>query len=275
MSLIDKIERRAPWISAPHVVLALVAGQTFFYLTGMLGMVDISRLGLAMELVRDGEWWRVLTFVFYPPATHWALVAFGLYCFYMIGGALEQEWGRAKLNLYLLAGYGLTLAAALTVPEARVDNYFAGGALFLAFAYLNPNYVFYVFMIVPVQVKYLALWLGFTSGICFSPKDCRRSYWCWRRRVTSCCFSRPPFGATSRRGGGTWRARRSGAESSVRRRRRGRGINARCAQRTAIRTSKRTSGIRRMIVVTAPSTGRRSRWRRQGVRRHEQDFEGH
>lgn len=163
MSLIDKIEGRAPWISAPHVVLALVAGQTFFYLTGMLGMVDISRLGLAMELVGAGEWWRVLTFVFYPPATHWALVAFGLYCFYMIGGALEQDWGRAKLNLYLLTSYLLTLAAAVIVPEARVDNYFAGGALFLAFAYLNPNYVFYVFMIVPVQVKYLALiaWIYF------------------------------------------------------------------------------------------------------------------
>lgn len=163
MSLIDKIERRAPWIAAPHVVLALVAGQTFFYLTGMLRMVDTSRLGLAMQLVREGEWWRVVTFVFEPPTTHWALVAFGLYCFYMIGGALEQEWGRAKLNLYLLTGYLLTVAAAALVPGTWVDNYFAGGALFLAFAYLNPNYVFYVFMIIPVQVKYLALvaWIYF------------------------------------------------------------------------------------------------------------------
>jgi hypothetical protein len=172
MSLIDKIERRAPWIAAPHVVLALVAGQTFFYLTGMLGMVDVSRLGLAMALVQAGEWWRVFTFVFEPPTTHWALVAFGLYCFFMLGGALEQEWGRARLNLYLLTGYLLTVLAAALTPSAWVDNYFAAGALFLAFAYLNPNYVFYLFMLVPVQVKYLALvawiyfgYLFFTQGL--------------------------------------------------------------------------------------------------------------
>jgi hypothetical protein len=58
------------------------------------------------------------------------------------------------------------------VPGAPVDSYFAGGALFLAFAYLNPNYVFYVFLILPVQVKYLALaawayfgYLFFTQGL--------------------------------------------------------------------------------------------------------------
>ena len=172
MSLINKIERRAPWIGFPHLVLALVVGQTFFYLTGMLGLVDTSRLGLAMDLVHSGEWWRVVTFVFDPPVTYWPLVAFGLYCFYMIGGAVEQEWGRVKLNLYLITGYVLTVTAAAIVPGSWVDNYFAGGALFLAFAYLNPNYVFYVFMILPVQVKYLALiawvyfgYLFFTQGL--------------------------------------------------------------------------------------------------------------
>jgi len=172
MSLVNKIERQFPWIAAPHVVLALVAGQTFFYLTGMLGMVDVSRLSLSMSQVLGGEWWRLATFVFYPPATHWALVAFGLYLFYMMGGALEQEWGRARLNLFLLTGYLLTVVAAALVPGARVDNYFAGGALFLAFAYLNPNYVFHLFLVLPVKVKYLAIvawvyfaYLFFTQGL--------------------------------------------------------------------------------------------------------------
>lgn len=163
MSFFSKLERRLQPLAVPHVLLAIVAGQTFFYLAMLLGLVDADRLVLAWTLVAQGEWWRLTSFVLVPPAAHWAFIAFALYMLYFFGNTLEQEWGSLRLNLFLLTGWLLTLAAAWWVPDAVVGNAFVGASVFLAFAYLNPNYTLYLFFILPVQVKWLALvmWLSF------------------------------------------------------------------------------------------------------------------
>lgn len=157
MSWLNKLERRLEPLAVHHVVLALVAGQTFFYLAEMLQMVDRSRLVLAWGLVAQGEWWRVLSFTLVPPNAHWVFIAFALYILYFLGSALEEAWGTLRLNLFLLSGWLLTVAAAWLQPTMVVNNMFIGGSVFLAFAYLNPNYVFHLFLILPVKVKWLAL----------------------------------------------------------------------------------------------------------------------
>lgn len=163
MSFFRKLERRLEPLAIPHVILAIVAGQTFFYLSALLGLIDPMRLVLSWSLVAQGEWWRLASFVLVPPDAHPIFIAFALYILYMLGSALEQEWGILRLNLFLLTGWILTVFAALLVPPAQVTNLFIAGSVFLAFAYLNPNYVFYIFLILPVKVKWLALitWLYF------------------------------------------------------------------------------------------------------------------
>jgi hypothetical protein len=49
------------------------------------------------------------------------------------------------------------VGACWIAPEAVMGNGFISGSVFLAFAYLNPNFTFYVFFILPVRVKWLAL----------------------------------------------------------------------------------------------------------------------
>ncbi len=163
MSFPRKLERRLQFLAIPHVILALVAGQTFFYLTALLGLVDPTRLLLSWALVAEGEWWRLASFTLMPPAASPVFIAFALYILYLLGASLEHEWGTLRLNLFLLTGWALTVAAAACVPDAFVQNGFIGGSIFLAFAYLNPNYVFHLFFILPVKVKWLALltWLYF------------------------------------------------------------------------------------------------------------------
>jgi hypothetical protein len=163
MSLLRKLERRLQPLAVPHVILAIVAGQTFFYLTALLGLVDPGRLVLDWKLVTQGEWWRLTSFALVPPASSPIFIAFALYMLYLLGNALEEEWGTLRLNLFLLSGWALTIVASVFVPETIVTNAFIGSSIFLAFAYLNPNYVFYIFFILPVKVKWLALitWLYF------------------------------------------------------------------------------------------------------------------
>lgn len=157
MSWFHKLERRLEPLAIPHVLLAIVAGQTFFYLAELIKLVERSRLVLAGALAAQGEWWRIFSFVLVPPDAHWALIAFALYMVYFLGNSLEEEMGVLRLNLFLLCGWALTVGVAMIAPTMVVNNAFIGGSVFLAFAYLNPTYVFYVFLIIPVQVRWLAL----------------------------------------------------------------------------------------------------------------------
>jgi hypothetical protein len=166
----QKLERWAQPLAFPHLLIGIIIGQTFFYLVTLLGLFDESRIWFAWSAVLAGEWWRLLTFAISPPDVHWAFFAFVIYCLYSLGGALEAEWGLLRFNLFLITGWFLTVAAAALVPGQVMGNGFIGVSIFLAFAYLNPNYVFQIYFIFPVRAKYLALitlflyTLGFYSG---------------------------------------------------------------------------------------------------------------
>jgi len=163
MSWFSRLEKRLAPYAIPHLTLFLVAGQAFVYLTTMLGLLDEGRLVLYPVLVLRGEWWRIFTFVVYPPGGHWLFVALALYFLYFTGNALEQAWGALRYNLFLLVGFLLTVAAAFVTPYVAASNLFVGGVIFLAFAHMYPNFTMYVFFVLPVQIKWLAVvaWIGY------------------------------------------------------------------------------------------------------------------
>lgn len=154
LHFLDRISRP---LAVPHVFSTIVAGQVFFYLVSLLGLFDESRLWFAWGPVLDGEWWRVATFLIAPPAIHWVWFAFAVACLYSLGTALEHEWGTGRFNLFLLLGAVFTIAAAYLTPNRVVGSGFIAGTIFLAFAYLNPNYVFHLYLILPVKAKWLAV----------------------------------------------------------------------------------------------------------------------
>jgi membrane associated rhomboid family serine protease len=153
---LQKLERFAQPLAVPHVFAAIVVGQVFFYLVTLLGLFDPTRLYFAWGAIFAGEWWRLLTFVVAPPDVHWVWFAFAVMFLWSLGSALEQEWGTLRFNLFLLLGAVFTLAAALLTPNRVVGSSFIAGSIFLAFAYLNPNHVFHLYLILPVKAKWLA-----------------------------------------------------------------------------------------------------------------------
>ena len=163
MSWFHKLERRLEPYAIPNLTLYLVIGQTFVFLTAMLGMLDVNKCIFVPDLVTHGEPWRLLTFVFIPPNAGWMFIAFALYLFYLFGSSLEHYWGTLHYNLFLLTGYLLTVGLAFVTPHVMATNLFIGGAVFLAFAYVNPDFVMYIFFILPVKIKWLGLiaWIGY------------------------------------------------------------------------------------------------------------------
>jgi hypothetical protein len=118
----------------------------------------ISRLWLDPHLILQGEVWRLITWIFIPPGASLLWIFFILYFYYMVGIGLEQEWGSFRFNVYYFTGMAATAAAAFIAGHGSTAIYL-NLSLFLAFAYIYPNYEILIFFIIPVKVKYLA-WLN-------------------------------------------------------------------------------------------------------------------
>jgi hypothetical protein len=158
MKALDWLERRLKWAAVPNVTLYLVFFQgVALVLTLVKGPAFLVQLLYIPFLVRAGDWWRPLTFLITPPAGNPALAIFGLYFFYLMGSALEGYWGAFRFNLYLLVGYVAALAAAWLQPFQPAQTMYFEGSVFLAFAWLYPDYIILLFFILPVKVKWLAL----------------------------------------------------------------------------------------------------------------------
>lgn len=157
MSWLNRIERRLQPLAIPHLLPAILLGQVFFYLCRLLGLLDLSPLDYSWAQTASGDWWRVFTFILYPPDAWWVFYAFCVACTYFLGSVLEHEWGTLRFNLFLIVGWLLTVLAGVLVPSATMTNTFIAGSVMLAFAYYNPDYVFRLYFVFPVRAKFLAL----------------------------------------------------------------------------------------------------------------------
>jgi len=170
--MLDQLDRRFGRFALTHVTLYLIVGQVFVTLSAMLGLLDLRQFVLIPALVVRGEPWRLITFLFFPPPVNFgsllslAFLPFAWWIFYLMCNALEHYWGAFRYNLFLLTGIVLTIAAAFLTPVSPVTNAFIGGSVFLAFAWLNPDFELALFFILPVKIKWLALitWVGYAYG---------------------------------------------------------------------------------------------------------------
>jgi hypothetical protein len=164
MSLLSTLDRRFGHLGIPRVTLYIVLGQAFFYVAQFARPDVIPRIQLIPDRVLAGEWWRLLTFIVSPPMTNPIFAFFGLYLFWLMGSALEQQWGAFRYNVYLLIAYVATIATAFFFPSFPATNTYVETTVFLAFATLFPNFEILLFFILPVKVK----WLGLLTGLFFA-----------------------------------------------------------------------------------------------------------
>lgn len=159
MRLLDKLERKYGKYSIKNLMMYIVIMNAIVFLlvyadpNGTL----IGQLVLVPELVLKGQIWRLVTYIFIPSSTSIIWIIFVLYFSYMIGSGLEHEWGSFKFNIYYFIGMlGTTIAAFIS--GAGITGYYLNLSLFLAFAYIFPNFEILVFFVLPVKMKYLG-WL--------------------------------------------------------------------------------------------------------------------
>lgn len=133
--------------------------NAFVYLLQYSGVNNLGILNFILEphLVMQGQIWRLITFVFIPPlGLNPLFLFFALYFNYLAGNGLEQEWGGFKFNVYFLCGMLVTIIMSFITGMPATSTYI-NMSLFLAFACVYPNYEILLFFILPIKVKYLAI----------------------------------------------------------------------------------------------------------------------
>lgn len=125
-------------------------------------------LSLDAGAILHGQIWRIVTFIVYPPSFGFFLfdsLFFGiiaLFMYYSLGRTLESIWGAFRFNVFFFVGMlGQVLASLIGYLVFKQNLFMTTGylnlSIFLAFAIYFPDAQFYMFFVLPVKAKWLAV----------------------------------------------------------------------------------------------------------------------
>jgi membrane associated rhomboid family serine protease len=167
MGILERLERKFGQFGIENLTSYLIVGQVVAYIASYLNSAVYPALVLQGTRVLAGEWWRLGTMVFIPIDMSPVLAVLTWYLYYLYGTVLEREWGAFRYTLYIAVGYLGAVATAFAFPGVTVGNGYIFASVFLAFAYLHPDFRLYLFFILPVKVKWLAIlaWIGMAVAL--------------------------------------------------------------------------------------------------------------
>src|SRR6185436_8878864 len=109
--MLNRLEQKFGRLAIPGLVTFVAAGQAVFWALAIARPGIQGLLLLDTWAVRQCQWWRLFTFVFFPPSGMLGL--FSIYWLYMLGMRLEKVWGSFKLNVFYFCGLDAQIAAGV------------------------------------------------------------------------------------------------------------------------------------------------------------------
>jgi hypothetical protein len=153
------LEKYLGWLAIPNIAILFVTLQAAGFLFVMLDPVWLTRLSLIPEAVKEGEVWRLVTFLALPISLSPIWVIFVLWFLYFIIGSIESMWGAFQTTFYILLSVLLTIAFSFTFDYPVTSVAHLESTLFLAAAALFPSQEIRLFLLFPVKMKWLG-WLA-------------------------------------------------------------------------------------------------------------------
>jgi len=142
--------------------LMIIMGIVF-----LLQMVVSNRISFTLGLVPILVWkkyflWQLATYIFlHGGITH---LLFNFLALWMFGGELESYWGSRKfLRYFLFCGIGAGICTVIFTPYQFIPVIGASGAIYgilLAFGWLFPNRLIYIYFLFPIPAKYMVIIFG-------------------------------------------------------------------------------------------------------------------
>ena len=157
---LDKLERKIGRFSIKNLMTVIVAGMGLvfifdLFLYPIMGYTLSSLLCFDRQAIFHGQVWRLFTFILIPPDSNPFFILFSLYFYWLIGSALEKEWGSFRFNVYYLCGIIGTIISGMIMGYAT--NSYLNLSLFLGFAIMYPDHEVLLFFFIPIKMKYLAI----------------------------------------------------------------------------------------------------------------------
>lgn len=168
MNWLNKLERKIGKFYIRNLMLIIIAGTILVFAFTMMSPDSnlIDRIILNPSKVKEGEVWRLVTFIFVPSSGSIISFMFSMYFNYLAGTGLENEWGEFKFNFYYFVGMIATIIVSMITGVSTTGS-FINMSLFLAFAMVYPDFKILLFYVLPVKVKYLAIFDGILIAINF------------------------------------------------------------------------------------------------------------
>ena len=175
MNWMDKLERKFGRFGIEnltvYVIICYVVGYVLMYLNPSL----LNMMSLDVAKIMQGQIWRLVTWVIYPPSTgNFILFLISIaFFYYPVGTSLERTWGSFRYTLYIFSGLLFVLIAAfityfVTGGYVVVDGiaYVIGGGIFttyyvslsvfLAYAASYPDMQILLYFVIPIKMKWMA-----------------------------------------------------------------------------------------------------------------------
>ncbi len=176
MGFFQKLERKFGRYAirglTKYIIAAYVIGYVI-YIMSSAGSTDYQLLlSLNPGAIMRGQVWRLFTWVLMPPSSLSVFTLVMLFCYYQLGSVLERVWGDFMYNFYIFFGLIMTVVGAFIMyycggstwqlyieltGGSFFTTYYVSLSIFLGFAMTFPDQQMLLFFIIPIKIKYIAI----------------------------------------------------------------------------------------------------------------------
>jgi hypothetical protein len=183
MKFINKLENKFGRYAVKNLSMYVIGAYIIGYLLQIIDPEILDLLLLKPDLVLKGQVWRIFTWIVNPPTRLDVWTALMLFAQYSFGTTLERAWGRFHFTLYMFLGFLFTVIGVMAAyaiinigsqSGVRIDDvylaqnfilssgwlantYYINMTVFLGYALTFPESRIYMYFLVPVKAKWLAL----------------------------------------------------------------------------------------------------------------------
>ena len=170
MRFIDKLERKYGRYGIENLTMYIIISYVLGYALMYINPGALSMLSLNVTKILQGQVWRLITWIVYPPSTSsplWFVIAI-LFFYYPISASLEHTWGKFKFTLYILSGMIFTVIAAFILHFVMggvldglggiiFSTYYISLSIFLAYSLTYPDMTVLLMFVIPVKMKWMSI----------------------------------------------------------------------------------------------------------------------
>jgi len=161
-------ENNTKYYLAPGIKIILIANLLIFLILEISNFnyscINVFGLNPA-NIYKNKTIWQIFTYLFlHGNILH---IFFNMLMLWLFGNSLENRWGKNKfLFFYFLCGSGAGLVTAIVQLHSDTIIIGASGAIYgvlIAYGFLFPNRLIFLYGLFPIQVKYIIFLLAFIS----------------------------------------------------------------------------------------------------------------